>query len=150
LAAPLSAAAAPPRSPAATESSVAAARVYADQGEWDKAAKLCRQLIAENPLHAGAHFILGLVAEHSGSAPEAEASFRKAIYLDRSFALAHYHLGLALHNHGKRGQARKSFENTVELLRSSEPDEPLPHGDGIRAGELRELAEMHLEKERLK
>ncbi len=127
------------------QSRIDAALVFADQGDWDNAGKVCRQVIEQTPLNVAGHFILGLVAEHTGDPALAEASFRKAIYLDREFALAHYHLGLILHKTGNIPLARKSFQNTIESLRLVSPDELLPHGDGMRASELRELAEMHLE-----
>ena len=119
------------------------ARVLADKGEWQAAEGICRELIRTEPLDAAAHFTLALVLAHTAGAAEAQNSLRRAIYLERGFALAHYHLGLSLHAAGDLDQARKAFQNVVELLRTAPEEEIVAHGDGIRAGELKDLADMH-------
>lgn len=136
----------PPPSPAVCRPALAVhdARAMADRGEWNPAAALCRRLIAQNSLDAAAHFTLGLILEHTGAAAEAERSLRRAIYLNRGFALAHYHLGITLQQ-GSPAQARRSFENVLRLLHGHPAEEVVEHGDGITVAELGDLAKMHLE-----
>jgi chemotaxis protein methyltransferase CheR len=136
----------PPVTTSATPSTLQIddARALADRGELDAAAALCRRILAADPLHATAHFTLGVILEHSGSAGEAERCLRRAIYLDRNFALAHYHLGICLQQ-TNAAQARKCFENVLRLLGRRPADEVVEHGDGITAAELKELAKMRLE-----
>ncbi len=129
----------------AETATVEQARALADAGQWKAAAGICHRLIGSDSLNAAAHFTLGLVLEHSESSEEAQAAFRRAIYIERDFALAHYHLGLALQAGAKGALARKSFGNVMQLLGSVGDDDLVPYGDGVRAGELRELAAMHLE-----
>jgi chemotaxis protein methyltransferase CheR len=141
------AAARPPFAPVAPPDPVATvddARALADRGEWSAAAALCRRLIASDSLNAAAHFTLGLILEHERAMPEAERCLRRAIYLNRAFALAHYHLGICLQQ-GSPAQAGKAFENVLRLLHGRAPDEVVEHGDGITVNELKDLAKMHLE-----
>jgi chemotaxis protein methyltransferase CheR len=121
------------------------ARTLADCGQFERAAEICRRLIEAHPLHAPAHFTLGLIFEHTSYLTDAEAAFRKAIYLDRGLALAHYHLGTTLQVAGRFAAARKSFENVMELLADSPANTAVPLGDGLAARELLELSKMHLE-----
>ena len=76
---------------------------------------------------------------------DAESVLRKAIYLDRSFALAHYHLASCLQSSGKSAPARKSFHNVIQLLSLRPPAERVEHGDGITVDDLKAMAKLHLE-----
>ncbi len=129
---------------AAAQTSVARARALADRGEWEAATALCRKLLETDRLNAAAHFTLGLILEHAGSAEEAERSLRRSIYLDRGFVLAHYHLALLLQKTGAVAEARRTFGNVVELVGKMAAETPLEGGDGITAGELAESARLHL------
>lgn len=121
------------------------AHALADKGDWQAAEDLCMRVIEADALHAQAHFMLGVVQYQHSSVTEAEASLRRAIYLNRSFTLAHYHLGLLLQRNGAHGQARRSFLNVIDLLTGTPEGDIVPYGDGILTQELRELANMHLE-----
>jgi chemotaxis protein methyltransferase CheR len=88
---------------------------------------------------------MALILEHTGPPEEAERFLRRAIYLDRGFALAHYHLARLLLARKRTQQARKAFENVLELLARQPADQVLEHGDQITASELRESVRVHLE-----
>ncbi len=120
-------------------------RLLADRGEWTAAATLGRGLVEAEPLNPQAHFTLGLILEHTVSCEEAERSQRRAIYLDRGFALAHYHLGTCLERGRRPEEARKAFRNVIQLLVSRPAEELIEHGDGMTVSELKELARMHVE-----
>jgi chemotaxis protein methyltransferase CheR len=120
-------------------------RLLADRGEWKAAAAMGRRLIEADPLNPPAHFTLGLILEHTVSCEEAERSQRRAIYLDRGFALAHYHLGTCLERGRRPEEARKAFRNVLQLLVSRPADELIEHGDGMTVSELKELARMHIQ-----
>ena len=120
-------------------------RMLADTGHWDAASRLTETLIQADGLNPGSHFISALIHEHMGASDKALAALRRAIYLDRRFALAHYHLGTSFLNLRQPESASRSFRNALEILTTLADDEPLPHGDSITAGELRILTNMHLE-----
>ena len=119
-------------------------RDLADRGSWQAAANLGRQLTGSQPLSAPAHFTLGLILESMASPAEAERVLRRAIYLDRNFALAHYHLANCLQSEGKEAQARKSFQNVIQLLTTRAGSERVEHGDGMTVADLKEMAALHL------
>jgi chemotaxis protein methyltransferase CheR len=120
-------------------------RLLADSGRWDTALSAADKLVVAEPLNAAAQFTLGLILEHNGHHDRARASLRRAIYLDRAFALAHYHLGASLQATGDNVGSKKSFSNVLGLVGVIPASQPVPHGDGITAQELSDLAKMHLE-----
>src|SRR3546814_5296099 len=65
------------------------ARRLANGGDWTSATGLCQQLIDLEPLDADAHYLLALILGHQGHEAAAQ-SLRRAVYIDRGFALAHY------------------------------------------------------------
>jgi len=119
------------------------ARVLADTGHWDDAAAICERILEKDSLNPAARFTLALVLAHRGLADEAVKELHSATDLDGDFALAWYHLGTMLQSAGDLHGARKAFRNVCDLLANIPPDEPIPHGDGIQAEELRELALLH-------
>jgi Tfp pilus assembly protein PilF len=120
-------------------------RQYADEGAWGKASQCCEELLAKDSLQANVHFYHALVLAQMNQHREAEASLRRAIYLDRRSVLAHYYLGLFLQSRGDPSQAAKSFENTLKLLACRSGTDSFPDADGITAAELKKLAAMHIE-----
>jgi chemotaxis protein methyltransferase CheR len=120
-------------------------RLLADQGQCEEALHRSRLLLENEKLNPVAHFYNALVLEQMGHHAETERSLRQAIYLDRTFVLAHYYLGHCLHRKKDPRGAIRSFQNVLNLLSQRDANELFPHGDGITAGELKELAEMNLE-----
>jgi len=59
----------------------------ANSGDWQNAALRCQALLAADPVNAPAHYYYALVLQSTGSHAEAEKALRRAIYLDRGFAL---------------------------------------------------------------
>ena len=58
------------------------ARALADQGALPKALELCEVFLGDNPVHAEAHFLMGLIYEALHNEAKAEAFFNKAVYLN--------------------------------------------------------------------
>ena len=120
-------------------------RLLADQGQWENAASRSEKLLETEGLNPKAHFYYSLVLEQMGRHSEAEQSLRRALYLDRSFALVHYYLGLVLQKRGDRRGAVRSFENVRTCLRALDPRLTFADADEITAGDLMTLTETHLE-----
>jgi len=121
------------------------ARMHADRGEWAAAEAICRSLLEADPLNAPAHFTLGLILAHTSSVEAAIAQLRRAVYVDRKFALAYYYLGTLLQKAGSLSDAKKAFRNAFELLQTRAAEESVEGGDGMNVEELRELIRMHQE-----
>jgi chemotaxis protein methyltransferase CheR len=133
-----------PPAPAAPSPALANIRSLADRGEWEQAAQCCRQVLEKDKLNPAVHFLQALILEQTGRHAEAENSLRRALYLDRNFVLAHYYLGLLLQRLGQLPQAARSFQNVLQLLARLDPGKVFADGDGITAGELTKLTQMHL------
>jgi chemotaxis protein methyltransferase WspC len=94
----------PPRPPAAraVESSadIAAAARLADQGHFVEAALQCDAYLRRHGASAKAFYLMGLVRDATGNQSEAEAYYRKAVYLDPQHRDAQIHLALLLEQRG--------------------------------------------------
>jgi len=93
------------------------AQALADRGSLTAALDLCRSFIRDQPVHAGAYFLMGLIYETLDKEEEAEASFNKAIYLDPNYSEALNHLSFIFENRGDasgaahlRERARRAFQ----------------------------------------
>ncbi|MFC1457471.1 CheR family methyltransferase [Microvirga arabica] len=120
-------------------------RARADAGDFAAAADLCRMALIAEPLNAVLHFYQGLVLRALRRSDEAEKSFLKSLYLDRSFAMAHYHLGLLLLAEGRSAPGRRSLNHAAQSVAALADDHLLDEGDGVTAKDLRDLIRMHLD-----
>jgi len=122
------------------EPSLGAVVACADKGDWAGAKGYCRRLLEADACNAAAHYYHALVQLYSAAPREAEQALKRAIYLDRHFALAHYQLGLLLKEAGDHKGCRRSFHNAIRALsRTADGDAVSPCGR-ITALELRVLA----------
>jgi chemotaxis protein methyltransferase WspC len=58
------------------------AATLADRGRYDEATRLCERSIREADPSARAFFLLGMIRQVAGDRAQAEAHFKKAVYLD--------------------------------------------------------------------
>jgi chemotaxis protein methyltransferase CheR len=123
-------------------------RHLADRGDWQAAAAYGQRLLGQHAWNAETHFYHALIYEKLGILNEPERSLRRAIYLDRNFAMAHYHLGLALQRGGQTGAAARSFGNVLKVLAAMPDLAIITAAPGVTATGLKELAKMHLEGSR--
>jgi chemotaxis protein methyltransferase CheR len=124
---------------------IAAIIEFANKGDWANAARHCEEILRADACNVAAHYYYGLVLQYTGAKLEAEQAWRRAIYLDRDFALAHYQLGLARKDaHDVPGSSR-AFRNAIEVLNGTPDERPVSPCDQITALDLRELAAQQLE-----
>ncbi len=74
----------PPSAPDAPNADVllALAREFADRGEYDRAAQICRRALSSEPLAPEPHFLLAQLAQLNGDFDQAGEMLRKTLYLD--------------------------------------------------------------------
>jgi chemotaxis protein methyltransferase WspC len=82
------------------------ARSLADQGQFDGAAAACDAHLAAHGPSAAAYCLLGVVHDASGHADEAEACYRKALYLEPRHEEAVTHLALLVERRGAADEAK--------------------------------------------
>lgn len=109
-------------------------RAAADAGDYERAHQLAKALLARDPLSAEAHYYDALISLVADGAEEAEAALRRALYLNRDFALAHHRLALVLLSRARKEEAKRALKAAMELARTMPPDMAMPEGEGVTAG----------------
>lgn len=144
---PAPAAPALPAEPAgpAKETDVPRIRALCDRGELGAALSACEAGLEANPTDPLLHYYCGLIHRERGLPREAEISFRRAVYLDRSFVMAHYQYGLVLLDNAHTGAGRRSLSNAAQLCRSLPAGFILPEGDGLDAAGLIDMVRLRLD-----
>jgi chemotaxis methyl-accepting protein methylase len=102
------------------EERMAVAVQGANDGELETVIETTAEILEGNPLHAEAYFIRGLAQLASEDATAAVTSFRRALYVDPSFALAAFKLGRANDMLGHETAARRAYQ---QALRTLDPDD---------------------------
>ena len=113
-------------------------------GKLDEAEGVCRQLLSQDDLHAGAHYLMALCREHAGDRPGAVDHDQVATYLDAGFAMPHLHCGLLARRSGDSERARAELERAIDLLGSEEASRILLFGGGFSREALVELCRVEL------
>jgi chemotaxis protein methyltransferase CheR len=110
-----------------------------------QAEEACRQLLAGDASHAGAHHVLSLCRESTGDGAAARRYDEAAVSLDPGFAMAHLHLGLMARKAGDREGARESFHRALERIEREDGRRLLLFGGGFGRDGLAALcrAELH-------
>jgi chemotaxis protein methyltransferase WspC len=90
----------------------------ADRGSFADAARLCEQHLRSHGPAAGAFYLLGLVREAAGESRDAEALYRKALYLEPNHQETLAHLALLRASRGDEAGARLLRERIGRLQRS--------------------------------
>lgn len=98
---------------------------YANQGQRDRAAKSCGEMVAKNPLLAEPYYLLALLAQDRGDFAEARALLKKVIYLDPSFIAAYLDLGDLHAREGDAARARKMRETARDFLKMLPGESPV-------------------------
>lgn len=114
-------------------------------GELDEAEALCRRLLADDEMSAGAHYVLALCREGRGAADDAFEHDRIAAYLDPGFAMPRLHMGLSLRRAGQRLAARHELETAATLLQLEDPARVLLFGGGFQRDALIALCRAELD-----
>ncbi len=117
-------------------------RRLADAGATEAALDRARQMLLLHPVSAPLFFYAALLGRGLGRDGDAEADFRRAIYLCKSFAMAHYHLGLLLTETGRPEAGRRAIAEAAKVAAAAPADEVLSCGDGITAARLRLLTRL--------
>ncbi|MDT3668935.1 MAG: CheR family methyltransferase [Aromatoleum sp.] len=116
-----------------------ACRECANRGEFDEARRLGEAAVAADKSDAGLRYLLASVFEESGRPQDAKAALRQALYIDPDHVLAHFSLANLLRRLGQPSRAAAHFSVARRLLDASAADAPLPDGEGLTAGRLREI-----------
>ncbi|HET9267718.1 MAG TPA: CheR family methyltransferase [Vicinamibacterales bacterium] len=109
----------PPLAPVMPSVSLDDARSLADQGQLEKAVAVCDAHLDQHGPSAEAYCLLGLVRDAGGQADEAEACYRKALYLDPRHADAVTRLALLVERRGGVDEAKVLWNRARRLAGGS-------------------------------
>lgn len=130
-----------PQQKGGDEDCLAVVRDAAGAGKLEEALSHCQKGLQGCPTDADLHYYDGLIQHGLGNPDLAEAAFRKAIYLRKSFAMAHLHLGLLLIAMARSAMGQRYIANAAHLTVSLPEDALVPEGDGLSAGNLRQIVQ---------
>lgn len=116
-------------------------RRLADQGRVAEALTCCNRLIATHKMDPNAYYLRANLLLESGEPNEAKTALSRALYLNPEFVLAHFALGNLSRGSGDDAAAQRSFGNVLRLIATQDEETPLPGGEGITAGRLREIVQ---------
>jgi chemotaxis protein methyltransferase WspC len=104
--------------PPATDASDAAAALtriasLANEGKSAEARQACEEYLRQHPPQAQVYYWLGLLSDLAGDAGQAQAHYRKALYLQPQHAAALAHLAMLLAAQGDSAGARRLQERAA-------------------------------------
>ncbi|MFZ4721808.1 MAG: CheR family methyltransferase [Phycisphaerales bacterium] len=107
----------PPAPVTPASPSLAQAQEFADAGDLDQAIVILEQLVRTNAIDADAWQLLGSVHLARGASVEAEACFRKVVYLHPDHALALLQLGVFAEDRGDGPASERMRARAARALR---------------------------------
>ncbi len=99
------------------------ATLLANEARYKEAADILGKIVQEDNLSVEAYYLLGVLSYKSGDLKEAEAQFRKVIYVAPDSVLAYFNLGNMYLFQKKLGEAAREFKNAIRLLEKRPKDE---------------------------
>jgi len=121
----------PADSPSNPDALLLRAVLLTNGGRLADAEALCRRILTQDEMNAGAHFLMALCREHAGAPKEAMAHDQTAAYLNPDFAMPHLHLGLLAKKSGDRETAHRELAHAQSLLAREDPSRLLLFGGGF-------------------
>lgn len=113
--------------------------------EVGQAEKLCQELLADDELNAGAHYLLALCRERAGDRRGATEQDQYAVYLDPAFAMPRLHLGLLARRSQNFELARRELAQALVLLQREDASRLLLFGGGFNRDTLLALCRAELQ-----
>ena len=127
------------------------ARAQANLGELDEALYHALNAVETGKLQPAYHYLLAMIQLEKNEPHEAARSLQRVLYLDDQHIMAHFSLGHMTLQQKKPVAAEKYFQHALLLLKPFGEDVPVPEGEGMTAGRLRQLIQAGLsdKKERI-
>jgi chemotaxis protein methyltransferase CheR len=125
--------------------SVVFVRALANMNQLAEASTACIAGLERHRTSPELTYLHGILLRQSGRIADAAAAFRRAIYLNRAFAVAHLALGDARLAEGDRTGAVRSFRNADQVLASAADGDIIPASDGMKAAHVRRIIAARLQ-----
>lgn len=89
------------------------AQTLCEQGQYEAAEQLCRELEMEHPNNANVHYAIGVIARRRGDLEQAYHRFERALQLEPDYTICLNTHGLLLRDLGRVHDARRCFERAL-------------------------------------
>lgn len=117
----------------------AKAKALANLGRLAEARDECLELTADANTDKHNYFLLGLIELDQGNGAAAEQAFRRALFLDRTFAEAHHQLALTLIRAGNLAAGLKSLRNALAQAEAAPVDRAVHEAPDMTMGRLADV-----------
>ena len=114
-------------------------------GALEAAETACRELLQQEELNAGAHYVLALCREAARDVKGALEQDQVAVYLDPAFAMPRLHMGLLARRQGDDQSAARELRQALSLLQQEDASRVLLFGGGFKREALLALCRAQLD-----
>ena len=125
------------------------ASALANLGKLKEALSCCKLCLQKDPINLQTHFTYAMILLSMDDRNQAEAEFRKTLFLDRDFVMGHYQLGLLLLRRGQFAQGLKSLHNAFNITQSKDPLLEVPGYENLTYGKLTDILHEEIQLHKL-
>lgn len=127
-----------------TDVQILTAIIHINKGELKEAEEICKSILVNDELNAGAHYIVALCCENSGREAESIHHNQASLYLDSNFAMPRLHLGLIYKKMNKLDIAKQELSQAILLLEKEDASRILMFGGGFSRKALIQFCQAEL------
>lgn len=118
-------------------------KIYANQGNYEKAIECLQKAISIDQLLYDTHFLLGVISSKT-NLPQAVEHFKKSVYSNPNFPLSHFYLANIYKDIGKIKDSIREYRNCLSLLNSKDDEVISEFTEGLSAEFLKEMCENNI------
>jgi chemotaxis protein methyltransferase CheR len=136
-----------PRPGADTPTMLLLARCLANLGRLHEAQEWCTRAVERDKMNGATHLLLGTVLQEKGELGLADASLRRALYLEPDNPLVQFTIAGLARQRGDAPGERRALRALQRALEAYDDDDELPGFDGLPAGRLERIVAASLAKQ---
>lgn len=121
------------------------ATAYADNEAFQDSVQCLNRILEHDNLYAPAYHLLGILKVKLGAFAEAEAHFKKLLYVDPDLVVGYFHLGNLYCRLGKNDLARKEYQQGIKKLEKMDENALVPLSDNMTVNLMRRAIQQGLE-----
>lgn len=119
--------------------------ILANQGQYNPAVSMLRQLIERDNLYGEAYYLLGVLHQKLGDLDRAVEALQKAVYVDPKVAMTHYQLGEVFLLQQQSGKAKRAYRNAMAVLEKQPTDQLVVYSEDLTVGLMIKACQQRLE-----
>lgn len=127
------------------ELSVFEAIAYANMGKAQDAMRACEEAINKNKMIKEAYYIYALALAEAKRLREAEAAFRKALFLDPDYIMCRYQFGIFLIHQNRRNEGIKVLKRLILSVENYKGNDIVPDSNEMSYQQLAKILNNEIE-----